>query len=275
MLEYVDGRHIDRFCDEERLSIDERIRLFLDVQAAVAHAHANLIVHRDLKPSNVLVASSGQVKLLDFSIAKLIADDAQPAETALTQGSGSAMTPKYAAPEQVTGAAITTATDVYALGVLLYELLTGLHPAGTAPKSPSEFVKAVTEIEPVRLSAAVQHGASPDATAALASTRATTPARLSRQLRGNLETILSKALRKPVGTLLLGERVRRRPPAIRQSSADRCKTRHAGLPGVEIRAAPLAGPHRTDRRDRVVRRHHWLLYRTGSPPNAIVPACRP
>ena len=121
------------------------------MQAAVAHAHANLIVHRDLKPSNVLVASSGQVKLLDFSIAKLIADDAQPAETALTQGSGSAMTPKYAAPEQVTGAAITTATDVYALGVLLYELLTGLHPAGTAPKSPSEFVKAVTEIEPVRL----------------------------------------------------------------------------------------------------------------------------
>jgi serine/threonine-protein kinase len=196
VLEYVDGRHIDRFCDEERLSIDERIRLFLDVQAAVAHAHANLIVHRDLKPSNVLVASSGQVKLLDFSIAKLIADDAQPAETALTQGSGSAMTPKYAAPEQVTGAAITTATDVYALGVLLYELLTGLHPAGTAPKSPSEFVKAVTEIEPVRLSAAVQHGASPDATAALASTRATTPARLSRQLRGDLETILSKALKK-------------------------------------------------------------------------------
>jgi eukaryotic-like serine/threonine-protein kinase len=196
VLEYVDGRHIDRYCDEERLSIDERIRLFLDVQAAVAHAHANLIVHRDLKPSNVLVAATGQVKLLDFSIAKLIADDAQPAATALTQGSGSAMTPKYAAPEQVTGAPITTATDVYALGVLLYELMTGLHPAGNTPKSPSEFVKAVTEIEPVRLSAAVQHGASPDATAALASTRATTPARLSRQLRGDLETILSKALKK-------------------------------------------------------------------------------
>jgi eukaryotic-like serine/threonine-protein kinase len=196
VLEYIDGRHIDRYCDEERLSVDARIRLFLDVQAAVAHAHANLIVHRDLKPSNVLVTTAGQVKLLDFSIAKLITDETAPQATVLTHGSGSAMTPKYAAPEQVTGGAITTATDVYALGVLLYELLTGLHPAGSAPKSPSEFVKAVTETEPMRLSTAVQHGTSPDATAALASTRATTPGRLSRQLRGDLETILSKALKK-------------------------------------------------------------------------------
>ena len=196
VLEYIDGRHIDRYCDEERLGIDARIRLFLDVQAAVAHAHANLIVHRDLKPSNVLVTAAAQVKLLDFSIAKLITDETEPQGTVLTHGSGSAMTPKYAAPEQVNGGAITTATDVYALGVLLYELLTGLHPAGIAPKSPSEFVKAVTEIEPMRMSAAVQHGASPDATAALASTRATTPGRLSRLLRGDLETILSKALKK-------------------------------------------------------------------------------
>src|SRR4029077_5298007 len=158
-------------------------------------AHANLIVHRDLKPSNVLVTATGQVKLLDFSIAKLIEDEREPAPTVLTHESGSAMTPKYAAPEQVTGGAITTATDVYALGVLLYELLTGHHPAGSAPKSPSEFVKAVTEIEPVRLSAAIQSGASPDA-AALASKRATTPDRLRRVLRGDLETILGKALKK-------------------------------------------------------------------------------
>jgi serine/threonine-protein kinase len=196
VLEYIPGHHIDRFCDEERLSVEARIRLFLDVQAAVAHAHANLIVHRDLKPSNVLVTTTGQVKLLDFSIAKLIQDDAQPAVTVLTHESGSAMTPKYAAPEQVTGGAITTATDVYSLGVLLYELLTGHHPAGTTPKSPSDYVKAVTEIEPVRLSTAVQIAASPEATAALASTRGTTPARLRRQLRGDLETILSKALKK-------------------------------------------------------------------------------
>ena len=195
VLEYIDGRHIDRFCDEERLGLEARIRLFLDVQAAVAHAHANLIVHRDLKPSNVLVTANGQVKLLDFSIAKLIEDDAQPAATMLTHGAGAAMTPKYAAPEQFAGGAITTATDVYALGVLLFELLTGQHPAGTAPKSPSDFAKAVTDIEPMRLSAAVQSATSPDATA-LASKRATTPDRLRRVLRGDLETILGKALKK-------------------------------------------------------------------------------
>src|SRR5262252_2648874 len=94
VLEHIDGRHIDRFCDEERLTVDERIRLFLDVQSAVAHAHANLIVHRDLKPSNVLVTSDGQVKLLDFSIAKLLEDEAPAAAALLTQEVGSAMTPK-------------------------------------------------------------------------------------------------------------------------------------------------------------------------------------
>jgi serine/threonine protein kinase/tetratricopeptide (TPR) repeat protein len=195
VLEHIDGRHIDRFCDEEQLSVEARIRLFLDVLAAVAHAHANLIVHRDLKPSNVLVTAAGQVKLLDFSIAKLIADEAQPAVTMLTNEAGSAMTPKYAAPEQVAGGAITTATDVYALGVLLYELLTGHHPAGTAPKSSSEFVKAVTDTDPIRLSAAVHNAAAPEA-AELASKRATTPERLRRVLRGDLETILGKALKK-------------------------------------------------------------------------------
>src|SRR3954452_24926262 len=196
VLEHVAGRHIDQYCDEERLSVDARIRLFLDVQAAVAHAHANLIVHRDLKPSNVLVTAAGQVKLLDFGIATLIRDDGERAKTMLTHDAGSALTPKYAAPEQVAGGAITTATDVYALGVLLYELLTGHHPAGATPKSPSDFVKAVTEVEPVRLSTAVHNTASPDAAVALASKRATTPERLRRLLRGDLETILGKALKK-------------------------------------------------------------------------------
>ncbi len=130
VLEYVLGAPIDRYCDHKALSIDGRLRLFLDVLAAVAHAHANLIVHRDIKPSNVLVATDGQVKLLDFGIAKLLEEEGGAAEaTALTREGGGALTPEYAAPEQVTGGAITTATDVHALGTLLYVLLAGRHPA--------------------------------------------------------------------------------------------------------------------------------------------------
>ncbi|HZT78191.1 MAG TPA: serine/threonine-protein kinase [Vicinamibacterales bacterium] len=177
VLEYVDGRHIDRYCDEQHLDVDARIRLFLDVQAAVAHAHANLIVHRDLKPSNVLVTGAGQVKLLDFSIAKLIGDEDAAVLTRLTHGTGAAMTPRYAAPEQITGGAVTTATDVYALGVLLYELLSGRHPTGPAATSSAALAKAITETEPMRLSAAA-------------------PEPLRRMLRGDLETILAKALKK-------------------------------------------------------------------------------
>ena len=193
VLELVKGQHIDTYCDEERLSVEARVRLFLDVLSAVAHAHVNLIVHRDLKPSNVLVTADGQVKLLDFSIAKLIEDDGL---SRLTREAGAALTPKYAAPEQVTGGAITTATDVYSLGVLLYELLSGRHPAGSSPKSPAEFAAAITEREPLRLSAAVHQSPSPEDIERLAAERATTAERLPRLLRGDLETILIKALKK-------------------------------------------------------------------------------
>jgi len=197
ILEHVEGEHIDRYCDERRLDIRARLRLFLDVLAAVAHAHANLIVHRDLKPSNVLVSNDGQVKLLDFGIAKLLETEQPTTATMLTQEGGGALTPAYAAPEQVKGEPVTTATDVYALGVLLYALLTGLHPAGARTRSAAELVKAILETEPQRASDAVKPAnEEAEAVTSIATKRATTADKLARLLRGDLDTIISKALKK-------------------------------------------------------------------------------
>ena len=193
ILEYVDGEAIDRYCDEHKLDVDARVRLFLDVLAAVAHAHANLIVHRDIKPSNVLVRKDGQVKLLDFGIAKLLEDEgSSAAATQLTLEGGGALTPQFAAPEQVTGGAVTTATDVYALAVLLYLLLTGQHPAGPGPHSPAHLVKAITETEPLRPSDTTSSANAES----IAEKRATTAEKLHRLLRGDLDTIVVKALKK-------------------------------------------------------------------------------
>src|ERR1700733_11422957 len=123
-MEYVEGRSITEYCQLTHASLEQRLALFIQVCDAVAYAHRNLIVHRDLKPSNILVTPNGAVKLLDFGIAKLL--DAQRAR--VTQAAATPMTPICAAPEQLTGAAVTTATDVYALGLLLFELLSGTHP---------------------------------------------------------------------------------------------------------------------------------------------------
>jgi serine/threonine protein kinase len=198
ILEYVEGHPIDCHCDEHQLQIKDRISLFLDVLGAVAHAHTHLIVHRDLKPSNILVKRDGQVKLLDFGIAKLIKTEGEHDATALLTGEGdSPLTPQYAAPEQMLGAPITTATDIYALGILLYELLCGQHPAGSALQTPAELVKAIVDTEPSRPSTIVQPSAQyAEVASATAANRATTPDKLQRLLRGDLDTIVGKALKK-------------------------------------------------------------------------------
>ena len=177
VLEYVQGEPIDVYCDRLALDVGARLKLFLDVLAAVAHAHSHLIVHRDIKPANIFVTHSGAVKLLDFGIAKLLDD--QTGAAALTKSGESALTPRYAAPEQVRGEPVTTATDVYALGVVLYVLLTGSHPIAAESGSSAEMIRAVLTVDPPR-----------------ASTAATISINRRRALRGDLDNILGKALKK-------------------------------------------------------------------------------
>ncbi len=192
VLEYIDGVPIDRYCDAHRLSIEQRLRLFLDVLSAVAHAHSNLILHRDLKPSNILVTAQGQVKLLDFGIGKLLAEqDTVASATELTQLAGRAFTADYAAPEQVQDGDVTTATDVYVLGVLLYELLAGRHPTTLPTHTLVDRVRAVVESEPTPVS-----DAAAKADDATVQARATVAHKLARTLRGDLDNIVAKALKK-------------------------------------------------------------------------------
>jgi len=187
VLEYVEGTRIDRYCDDHRLGPEARLRLFLDVLGAVSHAHANLIVHRDLKPSNILVVQGGPVKLLDFGIGKRLEDGtAESAAVTLSDVGGRALTPEYAAPEQIAGGTVTTATDVYSLGVLLYLLLAGRHPTGEGSRTAAEHLQGVLQIEAPRLSAAVTG----------AEARGGTAERLRRLYRGDLDNIVARALKK-------------------------------------------------------------------------------
>jgi eukaryotic-like serine/threonine-protein kinase len=195
VLEHVEGVPIDRYCDAESLTLNARIALFLDALSAVAHAHAHLVIHRDIKPSNVLVTGDGDVKLLDFGVAKLMSGEASADTANLTQEIGVALTPEYAAPEQFTGEVVTTAADVYALGLLLYLLLSGQHPRRDMHGRSFAQVRehALRDAPSLRSALSMAHAHEP-AIHEIAQCRSITPADLLRTLRGDLDTILRKAL---------------------------------------------------------------------------------
>jgi serine/threonine protein kinase len=196
VLQYVDGEPITTYCDSLRLSVDARLRLFIAVCRAVQYAHVRLIVHRDLKPSNILVTNDGEARLLDFGIAKALAPD--EADGDLTHQDGAPMTPERAAPEQLRGDVPSTATDVWALGVLLYELLTGRLPFAVSGRSRAEIERTVSGEDAIAASAAIRVLRSSDPVAArlTAAARATTIDRLRGALRGDLDTVLATALRR-------------------------------------------------------------------------------
>ena len=256
-LEFIDGEPITRWCDERRLDIRARVQLLLKVCDAVQYAHRNLVVHRDLKPSNILVTASGEPKLLDFGIAKPLAGGAG---TDLTASQSRPMTPEYAAPEQVLGETVTTATDVYALGVLLYFLLCGRMPYRGAALGQSGWIKAILEEPPESLEHAVSRtvpaaatnvdgvAASPTSKVdaeSIAASRSTSLQTLKRTLRGDLQRIVQRALSKA--------------PEARYATVDAMADDLRAYLGGRA----LSGGTRTYRLRKFVRRH-WLPLTAGA-----------
>ena len=208
-MEYVEGQTIVEYSEAHKLDTTARLQLFRKICTAVQYAHQNLIIHRDIKPQNVLVAADGTPKLLDFGIAKLLNPELGGQTLAPTLAGPQLMTPEYASPEQVRGLPVTTAMDVYSLGVLLYELLTGRRPYQIASRTPAEIERVVCHSEPLRPSTAVTHlkvvEISPDAPTGAVTTSVDTAAerprteesgRLRKRLAGDLDNIVLKALSK-------------------------------------------------------------------------------
>ena len=189
----VVGQRIDEYCDGQQLTVQARVRLFLNVVEAVDHAHRHLVIHRDLKPSNVWVDKSGKVHLLDFGIARITGEEGTAGMTAPHQH---IMTPEYASPEQFRQEEVTTASDVYQLGVLLYRLLTGCYPHDLEGNTMSEMERRVCHEDPPSASRAITRDDADHPVAQTSVSRGTTPARLGKELRGDLDLILQMALRK-------------------------------------------------------------------------------
>ena len=196
-MEFVEGVSVSTYCDRERLSIDDRVRLCMRIALAVQHAHENLVVHRDIKPDNILVTPNGDPKLLDFGIAKIVNPEIGGLGSKVTQAGEGVLTPDYAAPEQFTGDAIGTRADVYSLGVVLYELLTGRLPFADVDRGYVSIRNAKLETEPIRPSEAMSTATvDPDTAEKIASVRNSRIDRIRRRLDGDLDVIILKALRR-------------------------------------------------------------------------------
>ena len=208
VMELIEGLPITEYCDEHKLSLDARLDLFRTVCSAVHYAHQHLVIHRDIKPANILITAEGMPKLLDFGIAKILDPSLPPENTTMTAAGSWLMTPEYASPEQFRGGAITTATDVYSLGLVLYELLTGHHAFHLTSRMPHEIARLICEQDPERPSAAIRRTepidregqvSDPVGPDVISRARRETIHKLRRRLTGDLDNIVMKAIRKEPG----------------------------------------------------------------------------
>lgn len=257
VMELIAGTPIDEYCDAHRLSITHRLQLFRQVCSAVQYAHQRLVIHRDIKPSNILVTANGDPKLLDFGIAKILDPSAEREATIVRP-----MTPEYASPEQIRGEPITTATDVYSLGVVLYRMLTGASPYSAETRSLHELSRVICETDPARPSTVVLQTQSPTSDnppgqvtpEKLSQMRESSPAKLKRRLTGDLDNIALKALRKEP---------QRRYASVEQFAED--IRRH--LEGLPVNARKDSWPYRAGK---FVRRHKVGMLATATVALALI-----